>query len=101
MNMFLLAIVLVAASAFFLLRAATTRRLQVESTLGRIPDYGYSDLDRSNDPRAYLRRIGLVAPGGRGHGTDVLPRKQAAAGWSRLLNAEELARPKGGLPDVP
>jgi len=96
--MFLLAIVLVAASAFFLLRAATTRRLQVESTLGRIPGYGYGDLSRTNDPRAWLRRVGRVAPGGRGAGADVLRRKLAAAGWSRLLTPEELAGLKVVLP---
>jgi tight adherence protein C len=96
--MFLLAIVLVAASAFFLLRAATTRRLQVESTLGRIPGYGYGDLTRTNDPRAWLRRIGRVAPGGRGVGADVLRRKLAAAGWSRLLTPEEAAGLKVVLP---
>jgi tight adherence protein C len=96
--MFLLAIVLVAASGFFLLRAATSRRLQVESTLGRIPGYGYGELARTNDPRAWLRRVGRVAPGGHGAGADVLRRKLAAAGWSRLLTAEELAGLKVVLP---
>ncbi len=64
--MFYLAILLIASSGFFVLRAATSRRLQVESTLGRIPGYGYHDDDRSNDPRAWLRRVGMIAPGGRG-----------------------------------
>jgi tight adherence protein C len=96
--MFLLAILLVAASGFFLLRAATSRRLQVESTLGRIPGYGYGELARTNDPRAWLRRIGRVAPGGRGAAADVLRRKLAAAGWSRLLTPEELAGLKVVLP---
>jgi tight adherence protein C len=96
--MFVIAIILVAASGFFLLRAATSRRLQVESTLGRIPGYGYGELARTNDPRAWLRRIGRVAPGGRGTGADVLRRKLAAAGWSRLLTPEELAGLKVVLP---
>lgn len=96
--MFLLAILLIAGSGFFMLRAATSRRLQVESTLGRIPGYGYGDISRSNDPRAWLRRIGTVAPGGRGAGAEALRRKLAAAGWSRLLTPEELAGLKVVLP---
>jgi hypothetical protein len=96
--MFLLAILLIAGSGFFMLRAATSRRLQVESTLGRIPGYGYGDISRANDPRAWLRRIGTVAPGGRGAGAEVLRRKLAAAGWSRLLTPEELAGLKVVLP---
>jgi tight adherence protein C len=96
--MFVLAVILIAASGFFLLRATTSRRLQVESTLGRIPGYGYGELARTNDPRAWLRRIGQVAPGGRGAGAEALRRKLAAAGWSRLLTAEELAGLKVVLP---
>jgi len=96
--MFLLAVLLIAGSGFFLLRAATSRRLQVESTLGRIPGYGYHDDVRSNDPRAWLRRIGTIAPGGRGAGAEALRRKLAAAGWSRLLTPEELAGLKVALP---
>ena len=96
--MFILAVVLIAASAFFLLRAATAKRLQVESTLGRIPGYGYGELHRTNDPRAWLRRIGRVAPGGRGAGSRGAARKLAAAGWSRLLTPEELAGLKVVLP---
>jgi tight adherence protein C len=96
--MFLLAILLIAGSGFFMLRAATSRRLQVESTLGRIPGYGYGDISRANDPRAWLRRIGTVAPGGRGAGAEALRRKLAAAGWSRLLTPEELAGLKVVLP---
>ncbi|MDX6549189.1 MAG: tight adherence protein [Gaiellales bacterium] len=96
--MFLLAILLITASGFFMLRAATSRRLQVESTLGRIPGYGYGDISRTNDPRAWLRRIGTVAPGGRGAGAEALRRKLAAAGWSRLLTPEELAGLKVVLP---
>ncbi|MDX6521026.1 MAG: tight adherence protein [Gaiellales bacterium] len=96
--MFLLAILLIAGSGFFMLRAATSRRLQVESTLGRIPGYGYGDISRSNDPRAWLRRIGTIAPGGRGAGAEALRRKLAAAGWSRLLTPEELAGLKVVLP---
>ena len=63
--MFLLVVVLIAASGFFLLRAAASKRIQVESTLGRIPGYGYGEPARTNDPRAWLRRIGRIAPGGR------------------------------------
>ncbi|MDX6523505.1 MAG: tight adherence protein [Gaiellales bacterium] len=96
--MFVLAIVLIAGSGFFLLKAATSRRLQVESTLGRIPGYGYGELTRTNDPRAWLRRVGRIAPGGRGPAADALRRKLAAAGWSRLLTAEELAGLKVVLP---
>jgi tight adherence protein C len=95
---FILVVVLIAATAFFLLRAATTKRIQVESTLGRIPGYGYGELHRTNDPRAWLRRIGRVAPGGRGAGAEALKRKLAAAGWSRLLTPEELAGLKVVLP---
>jgi len=96
--MFVIAVILIAASGFFLLRATTSRRLQVESTLGRIPGYGYGELARTNDPRAWLRRIGQVAPGGRGAGAEALRRKLAAAGWSRLLTPEELAGLKVVLP---
>ena len=96
--MFLLAIVLIAASGFFLLRAAAAKRIQVESTLGRIPGYGYGELTRTNDPRAWLRRIGRIAPGGRGQGAEALRLKLAAAGWSRLLTPEELAGLKVVLP---
>jgi tight adherence protein C len=96
--MFILAVLLIAGSGFFLLRAATSRRLQVESTLGRIPGYGYGDAVRSNDPRTWLRRVGMVAPGGRGAGAEVLRKKLAAAGMSRLLTPEELAGLKVVLP---
>jgi len=95
---FLLAVVLIAASGFFLLRAAAAKRLQVESTLGRIPGYGYGEPARTNDPRAWLRRIGRVAPGGRGQGAETLRLKLAAAGWSRLLTPEELAGLKVVVP---
>ena len=74
------------------------RRLQVESTLGRIPGYGYGEPARTNDPRAWLRRIGRIAPGGRGQGAEALRLKLAAAGWSRLLTPEELAGLKVVLP---
>jgi len=95
---FLLAVVLIAASGFFLLRAAAAKRIQVESTLGRIPGYGYGEPARTNDPRAWLRRIGRVAPGGRGQGAETLRLKLAAAGWSRLLTPEELAGLKVVVP---
>ena len=96
--LFLLAILLVAASGYFLLRAATSRRLQVESTLGRIPGYGYGEVTRTNDPRAWLRRVGRVAPGGRGAGAEHLRAKLAAAGLSRVFTPEELAGLKVVLP---
>jgi tight adherence protein C len=96
--MFYLAVLLVGGAMFFLLRALTSRRLQVESTLGRIPGYGYTELDRSNDPRAWLRRVGRIAPGGQGQGSEVLRRKLAAAGWSRFLTPQELAGLKVVLP---
>jgi len=96
--LFFLAILLVAASGFFLLRAVTSRRLQVESTLGRIPGYGYGEEVRTNDPRAWLRRIGRVAPGGRGAGSEQLRAKLAAAGLARALTPEELAGLKVVLP---
>jgi tight adherence protein C len=95
---FLLVVVLIAASGFFLLRAAASKRIQVESTLGRIPGYGYGELARTNDPRAWLRRIGRIAPGGRGQSAEALRLKLAAAGWSRLLTPEELAGLKVVLP---
>ena len=96
--MFLLVVVLIAASGFFLLRATAAKRIQVESTLGRIPGYGYGEPARTNDPRAWLRRIGRVAPGGRGQAAETLRLKLAAAGWSRLLTPEELAGLKVVLP---
>jgi tight adherence protein C len=70
----------------------------VESTLGRIPGYGYGEPARTNDPRAWLRRIGRIAPGGRGQGAETLRLKLAAAGWSRLLTPEELAGLKVVVP---
>ncbi|HZI34762.1 MAG TPA: type II secretion system F family protein, partial [Gaiellales bacterium] len=72
--------------------------IQVESTLGRIPGYGYGEPARTNDPRAWLRRIGRVAPGGRGQAAETLRLKLAAAGWSRLLTPEELAGLKVVVP---
>jgi len=95
---FLLVVVLIAASGFFLLRAAAAKRIQVESTLGRIPGYGYGEPARTNDPRAWLRRIGRVAPGGRGQAAETLRLKLAAAGWSRLVTPEELAGLKVVVP---
>ena len=59
--LFLLSIILVTTSVFFLLRAATAKRLQVESTLARIPGYGYAKVpDKLRDHwhatlDAYLR----------------------------------------------
>jgi len=98
--MFYLTVVLLAFAIFFLLRALSSRRLQVESTLGRIPGYGYGELDRSNDPRAWLRRIGGVVPGGTGQSSELLRRKLAAAGWSRVMSPQELAGLKVVLPLV-
>src|SRR2546422_9320832 len=85
--MFYLAILLIAGSGFFVLRAATSRRLQVESTLGRIPGYGYHDDDRSNDPRAWLRRGGRVAPRGRRGRAAVPPRPPGGPGGARRATA--------------
>jgi tight adherence protein C len=96
--MFYLTVVLLAFAIFFLLRALSSRRLQVESTLGRIPGYGYGELDRANDPRAWLRRIGQVVPGGSGQSSELLRRKLAAAGWSRVMSPQELAGLKVVLP---
>jgi tight adherence protein C len=96
--LFVLAIVLVAGAVFFLLRALTVNRLQVESTLGRIPGYGYAGADDADGNRAWLRRIGRVAPGGHGAGAEVLRRKLAASGWSRRVTAEEFAGLKLLLP---
>ena len=90
--LFLLSIVLVTASVFFLLRAATAKRLQVESTLARIPGYGYASDDPRNDLRSLLRRIGRIAPGGHGPGAETLRIKLAAAGWSRLVTPEDAGR---------
>jgi tight adherence protein C len=87
-----------AAAIFFLLRAVTFRRLQVEATLGRIPGYGYAADRRATDVRSFLRRVGRFAPGGRGDAADQLRNKIAAAGWSKRLTAEELAGLKIVIP---
>ena len=47
-----------------------------------MPGYGYAGADGADGNRAWLRRIGRVAPGGHGAGAEVLRRKLAAAGWS-------------------
>jgi len=96
--LFPLAIVLVGGSLFFLLRAVTAKRLQVEATLGRIPGYGYTTAQRSNDLRSWLARIGRVAPGGSGQAAEALRAKLAAAGWSRKITPEEAAGLKIVLP---
>ena len=96
--LFLIFFVAVAAAIFFLLRAATFRRLQVEATLGRIPGYGYAGDGHATDLRGLLRRVGRFAPGGRGQAADQLRDKIAAAGWSRRITAEELAGLKIVLP---
>ncbi len=96
--MFYLVIALFGASAFFLLRALTAHRLQVEATLGRIPGYGYAGGAVTSNPRMWLRRVGRIAPGGHGVGADALRVKLAAAGWSRKLNPEDVAGLKLVLP---
>ena len=53
------------------------------------------------DPRAWLRKIGYVAPGGRGEAAEVLRRKLAAAGWSKHLVPEDVAGLKIVLPLAP
>ena len=96
--LFVISILLLGGSAFFLLRALTARRLQVEATLGRIPTYGYAGPGEIADTRAWLRRIGMVAPGGRGAAAEQLRAKLAAAGWSRYLAPEDVAGLKVVLP---
>jgi tight adherence protein C len=98
MPWFLIAITLLGGSIFFAMRAATRGRLQVEAVLGRMGGYGYVQDGPSSDPRIWLRRIGRVAPGGRGEAAEVLRRKLAAAGWSRRMTPEELAGVKVVLP---
>jgi tight adherence protein C len=93
-----LGIALIGASIFFALHAATYRRLQVETVLARIPGYGYTGDRSERDARAFLRRVGRYAPGGRGEGAEVLRRKIAAAGWSRHVTAEDIAGLKIVLP---
>jgi tight adherence protein C len=93
-----LGIALIGASIFFALHAATYRRLQVETVLARIPGYGYTGDRSERDARAFLRRVGRYAPGGRGEGAEVLRRKIAAAGWSRHVTAEDIAGLKVVLP---
>lgn len=96
--LFLLSVILVTASAFFLLRAVSAKRLQVESTLARIPGYGYSADEHGSDLRSMLRRIGRIAPGGHGAGAETLRIKLAAAGWSRILTPEDVAGLKVVMP---
>jgi tight adherence protein C len=98
MSWLLLSVVLIGGSVFFALRAATQGRLQVEAVLGRMSGYGYGSAPRGSDPRAWLRRIGRVAPGGRGEAAEVLRRKLAAAGWSKRLAPEDVAGLKVVLP---
>jgi tight adherence protein C len=89
---------LVGGAVFFALRAATQGRLQVESVLGRMAGYGYATTPSGSDPRAWLRRIGRIAPGGRGEAAETLRRKLAAAGWSKRLAPEDVAGLKVVLP---
>jgi tight adherence protein C len=89
---------LVGGAVFFALRAATQGRLQVEAVLGRMAGYGYATAPSGADPRAWLRRIGRVAPGGRGEAAEALRRKLAAAGWSKRLAPEDVAGLKVVLP---
>jgi tight adherence protein C len=96
--LFLLSVVLVTASAFFLLRAVSAKRLQVESTLARIPGYGDSAEEHGNDLRSMLRRIGRITPGGHGTGAEAMRIKLAAAGWSRILTPEDVAGLKIVMP---
>jgi tight adherence protein C len=98
MPWFMISIALLGGAVFFALRAVTRGRLQVEAVLGRMGGYGYGTDGPSSDPRMWLRRIGRVAPGGRGEAAEVLRRKLAAAGWSRRLNPEELAGLKVVIP---
>jgi tight adherence protein C len=90
--------VLTGTSAFFMLRAATFRRLQVEAMLARIPGYGYTGRGDATDPRRVLRAIGRFAPGGRGAQAEALRAKITAAGWSRYVTPEDIAGLKLALP---
>jgi len=90
--------ILLGGAVFFALRAATQGRLQVEAVLGRMSGYGYAAAPSGSDPRAWLRKIGYVAPGGRGEAAEVLRRKLAAAGWSKHLVPEDVAGLKVMLP---
>ena len=90
--------ILLGGAVFFALRAATQGRLQVEAVLGRMSGYGYAPAPSGSDPRAWLRKIGYVAPGGRGEAAEVLRRKLAAAGWSKHLVPEDVAGLKIVLP---
>jgi tight adherence protein C len=98
MLLFVVFIALLGGSAFFLLRHLTRGRLQVESVLGRMAGYGYSDGAPSADWRALLRTVGRFAPGGRGASAEALRLKLAAAGWSKRLSPEEAAGLKVMLP---
>jgi tight adherence protein C len=91
-------VVLIGGAVFFALRAATQGRLQVEAVLGRMSGYGYGAAPAGADPRAWLRRIGHLAPGGRGEAAEELRRKLAAAGWSKRLAPEDVAGLKIVLP---
>jgi len=94
----LLTVAFVGGAVFFALRAATQGRLQVEAVLGRVAGYGYGTAPSGADPRAWLRRIGRLAPGGRGEAAEALRRKLAAAGWSKRLAPEDVAGLKIVLP---
>ncbi len=98
MLLFVVFIALLGGSAFFLLRHLTRGRLQVESVLGRMAGYGYSDGAPSADWRALLRTVGRFAPGGRGASAEALRLKLAAAGWSKRMSPEEAAGLKVMLP---
>ena len=98
MSWLLVAPVLLGGAVFFALRAATQGRLQVETVLGRMSGYGYGPAPSGADPRAWLRRVGYLAPGGRGEAAEVLRRKLAAAGWSKRLAPEDVAGLKVLLP---
>ena len=98
MSWLLLTVVFLGGAVFFALRAATQGRLQVEAVLGRMAGYGYGVAPGGADPRAWLRRIGRVAPGGRGEAAEALRRKLAAAGWSKRLVPEDVAGLKIVLP---
>ncbi len=98
MTWLLATVVLLGGAVFFALRAATQGRLQVEAVLGRMSGYGYATAPAGADPRVWLRRIGYLAPGGRGEAAEVLRRKLAAAGWSKRLAPEDVAGLKILLP---
>ena len=89
MSWLLVTVVLLGGAVFFALRAATQGRLQVEAVLGRMSGYGYAPPRAGADPRAWLRRIGYLAPGRARRGG------RGAAAQARRRRLVEAARARG------